>query len=123
MAKKDAKTKIVYDSEEDILHLSRGRKVQASIEIGDFIVDVDTKGFISGIEILDASERLGIPLDYLKNISEASMAVTYKPNLVYLRVVFAFGGVAERPIVSIPIQLDLGHGSASVEEAEVFNAV
>ena len=30
------------------------------IDIGDFIIDVDTSGFVSGIEILNASENLKI---------------------------------------------------------------
>ena len=53
-------TKIVYDEEEDILFLSKSRKVKASIDVGDFVIDVDTSGFISGIEILNASENLKI---------------------------------------------------------------
>ena len=39
-------TKISYDKEEDILDLSIGNPSKASIEIGDFIVDIDFKGFV-----------------------------------------------------------------------------
>ena len=42
-------TKIVYDEEEDILSLSKNRKVKASIDIGDFIIDIDHKGYVTGI--------------------------------------------------------------------------
>ncbi len=53
-------TKMNYDPEEDILLLSKERKVKASIDLGDCIIDVDTKGFISRIEILNASQNLGL---------------------------------------------------------------
>ena len=69
MAKAD--TKIIYDKNEDILYLSRGRKAKASIEIGDFVIDIDFKGFVSAIEILNASENLGVKPDVLKKIKEA----------------------------------------------------
>ena len=50
MAKNNAK--IDYDFEEDILNLSRGRSSKASLEIGDFILDIDFDGFVSFLEVL-----------------------------------------------------------------------
>jgi len=105
--------KIIYDEEEDILFLSKGRKVKASIDIGDFIIDVDTNGFISGIEILNASENLKISEDQLKELQEASMAVTYKPNYVYIYLVMKFE--KKEKDITIPLTVDLGHGTVRTE--------
>ena len=107
-------TKIIYDEEEDILFLSKGRKVKASIDIGDFVIDVDTSGFISGIEILNASENLKISDEQLKELQEASMAVTYKPNYACIYLVMKFK--KKEKDITIPLTVDLGHGSVRTEK-------
>ena len=101
------KTKIVYDSEEDILFLSKGRKVKASIDIGDFIIDVDTKGYVTGIEILNSSDNLKLSVEQLKSIKNASMAVTYKPNYANIFLVIKYG--KKEKDITIPLTVDLGH--------------
>ena len=106
--------KISYGGEEDILSLSRGRKVKASIDIGDFIIDVDASGFVSGIEILNASENLKIPEEQLKELHEASMSVTYKPNYVYINVFMKFA--KKEKDIAIPLTVDLGHGSIRTQK-------
>ena len=112
MAKEN--TKMIYDEEEDILFLSKGRKVKASIDIGDFVIDVDTGGFISGVEILNASENLQISEDQLKELQEAAMAVTYKPNYVYIYLVMKLKN--KEKDITIPLAVDLGHGSVKTEK-------
>jgi len=104
-------TKIVYDDEEDILFLSKGRKVKASIDVGDFIIDVDAKGFITGIEILDASRNLKIAEKQLKELQKASMAVTYKPNHVIIYLILQLK--EKEKDITIPLTVDLGHGSGT----------
>ena len=61
-------TTIDYDFDNDILFISDGKKVKASLDIGDFILDVNHDNLISGIEIMDASENLGIGKKVLGNI-------------------------------------------------------
>jgi len=106
--------KISYDEEEDILFLSKQRKVKASIEIGDFIIDIDKDNYVSGIEILDASKNLNIKNNLLKDIKEARMIVNYKPNYVYISLLVLFKNVEKN--VAIPLTLDLGHGKVSKEQ-------
>ena len=106
--------KMIYDEEEDILFLSKGRKVKASIDIGDFILDIDTDGFVSGIEILNASENLKLQEEQLKGLQEASMVVTYKPDYVYIYLVMKFKG--KEKDITIPLTVDLGHGSLKTEK-------
>ncbi len=112
MAKSD--TKIIYYKEEDILYLSRGRASQASIEVGDFVIDVDFNGFISAIEILNASENLGISSESLEKISSASMIVSYKPN--YLFIVLAIKLPERDKDIRIPLTIALGHKKVEREE-------
>lgn len=107
-------TKIIYDEEEDILFLSKGRKVKASIDVGDFIIDVDTSGLISGIEILNASENLKISEGQLKELREVSMSVTYKPNCAYIYLIMK--SKAKEKDITIPLTVDLGHGSVRTEK-------
>ncbi len=112
----EVNTKINYDEEEDILVLSRGRKVKASIDIGDFIIDVDNDGFISGIEILNAARNLNIPESQLIKLKQASMNITYKPNYVYIFMIMQFEG--KEKDISIPLTVDLGHNSITTEIAQ-----
>jgi uncharacterized protein YuzE len=106
-------TKIIYDEEEDILFLSKGRKVKASIDIGDFIIDVGMDGFVTSIEILNASNNLNILPKMLKELQHASMSVTYKPNYVYVSLIMQFKD--KEKDISIPLTVDLGHGSVRTE--------
>lgn len=107
---------MIYDEEEDILFLSKNKKVKASIDIGDFIIDVDAKGFVSGIEILNASENLKVSAEQLKKLQEASMSVTYKPNHAYIFLVMKF--IGREKDITIPLTIDLGHGSLRTERTE-----
>ena len=100
-------TKISYEKEQDILSLWRGRPSIASIEIGDFIIDIDTDGFISGLEILNARSNLNMDLEMLGKIENISMKVTYKPNYVYIMLSAKFREKDKE--ISIPLTIDLGH--------------
>jgi len=103
-----------YDQKEDIFILSKNKKVKASIDLGDFIIDVDKDGFVSGIEILNASQNLGLAEEQLKELKLASMNVVYKPNYVYITIIMNFG-LKEKDI-HIPLTIDLGHGSVTTEK-------
>jgi len=103
-----------YDEEEDILLLSRERKVKASIDLGDFIIDVDTKGLISGIEILNASQNLGLKENQLKSLKQAAMNISYKPNYVLITLIMHFGN--KEKDIRIPLTVDLGHGAVRTEQ-------
>lgn len=107
----EVNTTMNYDEEEDILLLSRGRKVKASIDVGDFIIDVDTSGFINGIEILNSSQNLGLTENQLKDLKQASMNVSYKPNDVLITIAMQFGSTEKD--IHIPLAVDLGHASVT----------
>ena len=107
-------TKMNYDEEEDILMLSKGRKVKASIDLGDFIIDVDTSGFVSGIEILNASQNSGLSEEQLKDLNHVSMNVSYKPNYVLITIIMQFAN--QEKDIHIPLTVDLGHGLVTTEK-------
>ena len=103
-----------YDYEEDILLLSKGVKVKASIDLGDFVIDVGNDGFIVGIEILNASQNLGLKQEQLKELKQASMNVVYKPNNVHISIIMHFGN--KEKDIHIPLTVDLGHGMVTTEK-------
>src|SRR4030042_6122344 len=107
-------TKMSYDSEEDILSLSKGIKAKASIDIGDFIIDVDHRGFIVGLEILNASQNLGLKEELLEALEQASMQVTYKPNSVSIAIYMKMKEKEKE--IAIPLTIDLGHGAVRTEK-------
>lgn len=107
-------TKMNYDEEEDILVLSKTRKIKASIDLEDFVIDIDNNGFIVGIEILNASHNLSLNEEQLKNLKKASMNVVYKPNYVYISIIMQFGN--KEKDICIPLTVDLGHGTITTEK-------
>jgi len=106
---------ITYNVEEDILNLSRKKSSQASIEIGDFILDIDFNGFVSAIEILNASENLGLDKNILSNLDKAKMGIVYKPGYIFVMLVFNSKDIEKD--IRIPLTLDLGH--KQIEKQEV----
>lgn len=100
---------IDYDSDNDIFFISDGEKVKASLDIGDFVLDVNHNNLICGMEIMDASENLGISKEVLKNIKSMKMSVTYKTNNVYVLLMIVFKEQDKEVNIPIPLTLDLGH--------------
>ena len=116
---KEIKT-IDYDSENDIFFIGNGGKVKTSIDIGDFILDVDYKNFICGIEVMDASENLGMGKEVLNKIKSIKMSVNYKTNHVYVLLMVIFQEKGKEVNLSIPLSLSLGH-KTSQKEVLVYN--
>src|SRR3989338_969404 len=100
---------IDYDAGNDIFFISDGEKVKASLDIGDFVLDVNHNNLICGIEIMDASENLGISKENLKYIQNIKMSVTYKTNHVYVLLMIAFEKDGKEVNVPITLTLSLGH--------------
>lgn len=72
--------KISYDKEVDALYIHlRDVKPSHGVDVEEGVtVDVDEEGHIVGIEILDASERLG--LESLLNVSIENMPLEKVPS-------------------------------------------
>ena len=106
---------IDYDSVNDIFFLSSGEKVKSSLDIGDFVLDVNSNNFICGIEIMNASENLGIDKSILKNIKSMKMSVNYKTNNVYVLLAIVFEKDNKEVNVQIPLSLNLEHKTPQKE--------
>lgn len=100
---------IDYDLDNDILFISNGEKVKTSLDVGDFVLDVSYNNLICGIEIMDASENLGISKSNLRKIQSIKMSVTYKTNHVYVLLMIVFKQKGKEVNIPIPLNLDLGH--------------
>ena len=100
---------IDYDVENDIFFISDGEKVKASLDIGDFVLDVNHENLICGIEIMDASENLGVSKEVLGNIQNMKMSVTYKTNHVYVLLMITFKKEDKEVNIPIPLTIGLGH--------------
>jgi uncharacterized protein YuzE len=100
---------IDYDFENDDLFVSDESLVKSSLDVGDFILDVSHENLICGIEVMDASENLGISKEFLDKIKSMKMSVTYKTNNVYVLLMIGFGEGERDVNVQIPLTLSLGN--------------
>ena len=100
---------IDYDADNDIFFISNGEKVKATLDIGDFVLDVSHDNLICGVEIMDASENLGISKKVLEDIQSIKMSITYKTNHVYVLLMIAFKKEGKEVNIPIPLTIDLGH--------------
>jgi len=107
---------IDYDSEKDILFISNDESVKSSIDIGNFVLDVNQNNFIGGIEILNASENLGIEKNILKRIKSIKMAVNYKTNNVYVLLAISFKQNNKEVNISVPLNIRLGNNKQPMKE-------
>ncbi|GBE20344.1 hypothetical protein BMS3Abin17_01082 [archaeon BMS3Abin17] len=111
---------IDYDADNDIFFISDGEKVKASLDIGDFVLDVSHNNLLCGMEIMSASENLGINKDVLSNIKNIKMSITYKTNNIYVLLMISFNKNKKEVNVQIPLTLSLGHKSPR-KEILVYN--
>jgi len=100
---------IDYDINNDILFISNGDKVKVSLDVGDFILDVDHKNLVCGIEVMNASENLGINKEIFKNIKDMKMSINYKTNHIYVLLMISFKKKGRDVNIQIPLTLGLGH--------------
>ncbi len=84
---KSVKAKSGYDFEEDIFSARPlKRKYDSSVQIGNFIFDIDKKGKINGFEILNASKIFGIPKLLLKNIISGKMDIEVNDKFIRVEI-------------------------------------
>ena len=111
---------IDYDADNDIFFISDGEKVKASLDIGDFILDVNHENLICGVEVMDASENLGVSKEVLGSIQNMKMSVTYKTNHVYVLLMITFKKEDKEVNIPIPLTIGLGHKEPK-KEVLVYN--
>lgn len=106
-----------YDSGNDILYIYSGeRKVDFSVDYDDTILDISGNK-ISGVEIMDASEKFaGDKEDLIRikealnSIKEVYMAVKYGINSVIVKIGFVSSvpeNAREGMLIQVPIKKEM----------------
>jgi uncharacterized protein YuzE len=93
---------LMYDSEEDILFFSKGKVSKGTIEIGDFVIDIDENGNLAAIEIFNASKIFNVQKKILSMIKSAKLKIQSTPNAMYLSMaIILMNGKMEFPPISL----------------------
>lgn len=79
-----AKVDFSYDEDIDALYIyDKSRKSDHSVEFSDEVIaDIDMRGNISGLEILNASKEFDVAKEKLKEIRSAELSTLSKNGLV-----------------------------------------
>ena len=109
----EGKGEVDYDFKHDILFFkTKDREYYKSIELLDnLVVDVDKKGFLTGIQIFDAAEYLNIDKKSLLSIPNWQFTINVHENIIEIRLVFQIKVrnkiVEKNPIISQQINQKL----------------
>ena len=78
-----------YDYRNDILFFKvNEREYSHSFELGDYVVDIDTEGYIVGIQIFNASNYFNMTKDSLRSVQNWKLEASVKNSVVEVRLVF-----------------------------------
>ncbi len=83
------KGKSDYDYANDILFFKvKDREYDHSIELQDIVLDVDKKGYVTGIQIFDASTMFTVDKDSLRNIQKWEFNVKIEGRIIFVQLMF-----------------------------------
>lgn len=105
-----AKGECDYDYVNDILFFKvKEREYSKSIEFSNFVFDVDSEDFITGIQIFNASEYLGIKKSHLMNIPKWHLNVEIQEGILEIKLLFQVcirnKCIEMKPIIHQPTEL------------------
>jgi uncharacterized protein YuzE len=84
-----AKGEYCYDYKYDILFFKAAeREYRKSIEIDNIVVDIDSKGFVTGIQIFEASKFLNISKSNLLKIPSWEFRTSVEDGRIEIRLRF-----------------------------------
>ncbi len=85
----NAKGEADYDYRHDILSFKvKGRYYSKSVELDDLVLDVDKEGFVTGIQIFDASKLFGLAKHALLKIKRWRFSTKVEDSIVAVQLVF-----------------------------------
>ena len=83
----EGKGEVDYDLANDILFFkTKDREYDRSIEFENFVIDVDSEEFITGIQIFDASKFLQVDKELLRNIPNWTFKAVIANDKIELRL-------------------------------------
>ena len=78
-----------YDNSNDILFFKvKDREYNHSIELEDFVLDVDKEGYITGIQIFGASKMFNVDKDTLRNVQKWEFKVRTEGKVISVQLMF-----------------------------------
>ena len=86
----EAKGIVDYDFDNDILFFKvKNREYDHSVELEDIVFDLDTEGYVSGIQIFGASKMFFVDKKSLKSIDNWEFKVKIKANILSVNLLFS----------------------------------
>lgn len=83
------KGEFLYDFTNDILMFKvKERDYKISAEFQNFVADIDTEGFVTGIRVFDASRVFGIDKYTLKHIVKWGFKTSVESGMITVRLTF-----------------------------------
>jgi uncharacterized protein YuzE len=87
--KAQGKGEVDYDYKNDILFFKvKNRQYQKSLDFEDLVVDIDKEGYITGIQIMDASSLFGLAKDALLKVRKWEFNAKIENNVVTIKLAF-----------------------------------
>lgn len=87
--KAQGKGEVDYDYKNDILFFKvKNRQYQKSLDFEDLVVDIDKEGYITGIQIMDASKLFGLTKDALLKVRKWEFNAKVEDKIVTIKLVF-----------------------------------
>lgn len=85
----DGKGEFLYDYKYDVLTFKvKDRDYKKSIEMQNFVIDIDTKDFVTGVRIMDISKVSGMEKVLFKNLVHGDFNASIKDNIITVRLNF-----------------------------------
>lgn len=83
------KGEFLYDFNNDILMFKvKEREYKTSAEFQNFVADIDSEGFVTGIRVFDASKVFGIDKYTLRNIIKWGFKALIESGMITVRLTF-----------------------------------
>jgi len=115
------KSEFVYDFRNDILMFKvREREYKTSVELQNFVADIDIEGFVTGIRIFDASKVFGVDKYTLKHIGKWGFKTSVESGMITIRLTF-IGEVRNKevPIENFTQQLTTSLNGYQLQDSSV----
>ena len=78
-----------YDFVNDILFFKvKNREYSNSIELSNYVIDIDSEGFVVGMQIFDASNLFQSNREALKNVKNWKLEASIKNKIIQVKVLF-----------------------------------
>lgn len=114
----NGKGKFTYDTKNDLFCFKVDeRDYDHSIEFDEIIIDLDSKGIVTGIRIFDASEIFQVQKEVLEKISHFEFTTKVEDKVITVHLKFTSSNEKEKMIHGYDF---VREASRSLQDAEVY---